>query len=344
MIKLENCTIADVARVAGVGVATVDRVINQRAPVRPETAQRVLRAAEAIGFRGAGLIKKRINENGKKHKLGFLVQKRRSTFFQLLAQALTDASRVSPSIQGALIEFMDDLTPRLVVEQMREMATKVDALAVVATEHPHICNAIDELSAQGFPIFSLISDVTAVKRSGYVGIDNWKVGRTAAWAIANLNPKPGKVAIMMGTHRYVCQEQCEISFRSYFRERALDFQILETLISLEDSNLAEEATLELLQQHPDLVGFYVASGGIEGVLNGLREHSSAQKIITVCHELTPLTSAALIDGYVAMVISHPRELLATHIVDAMINALEDKVSGGSQQLILPLQIFTPENI
>lgn len=344
MIKLENCTIADVARVAGVGVATVDRVINQRAPVRPETAQRVLRAAEAIGFRGAGLIKKRINENGKKHRLGFLVQKRRSTFFQLLAQALTDASRVSPSIQGALIEFMDDLTPRLVVEQMREMATKVDALAVVATEHPHICNAIDELSAQGFPIFSLISDVTAVKRSGYVGIDNWKVGRTAAWAIANLNPKPGKVAIMMGTHRYVCQEQCEISFRSYFRERALDFQILETLISLEDSNLAEEATLELLQQHPDLVGFYVASGGIEGVLNGLREHSPAQKIITVCHELTPLTSAALIDGYVAMVISHPRELLATHIVDAMINALEDKVSGGSQQLILPLQIFTPENI
>lgn len=344
MMKIENCTIADVAKEAGVGVATVDRVINQRAPVKPETAQRVLKAAEAIGFRGAGLIKKRINENGKKHRLGFLVQKRGSIFFQLLAQALTDASRAAPSIQGALIEFMDDLTPRRVVEQMREMATKVDALALVATEHPHICNAIDELSAQGLPIFSLISDVTAVKRTGYVGIDNWKVGRTAAWAIANLNPKPGKIAIMMGSHRYVCQEQCEISFRSYFRERALDFQILETLISLEDRNLAEEATLELLQQHPDLVGFYVAGGGIEGVMDGLRAHSPAQKIITVCHELIPLTSAALIDGYVSMVISHPRELLSTQLVDAMINALGGKGSDGPQQFILPLQVFTPENI
>lgn len=343
-MKIKNCTVADVAREAGVGVATVDRVINQRASVKPETAQRVLKAAEALGFRGAGLIRNRINESGKKHRLGFLMQKRDSIFYQLLGQALTDAARASPSIQGALIEFMDDLTPRRVVEQIREMATKVDALALVATEHPHICNAIDELSEQGLPIFSLISDVTAVKRAGYVGIDNWKVGRTAAWAIANLSPKPGKIAIMIGTHRYVCQEQCEISFRSYFREKAPDFQILETLISLEDRGLAEEATLELLQQHPDLVGLYVAGGGIEGVMDGLREHSPTQKMITVCVDLTPVTSAALIDGYVAMVISHPRELLATHLVDAMINALEGKGSDGPQQLILPLQVFTPENI
>jgi len=45
-----------------------------------------------------------------------------------------------------------------------------------------------------------------------------------------------------------------------------------------------------------------------------------------------------------MVISHPRELLATHLVNAMINALEGKGSDGPQQLILPLQVFTPENI
>ena len=38
----------DVARAAGVGVATVDRVINRRAAVRPQTAQRVLEAAEQL--------------------------------------------------------------------------------------------------------------------------------------------------------------------------------------------------------------------------------------------------------------------------------------------------------
>jgi LacI family transcriptional regulator len=346
LMKIEHCTIADVAREAGVGVATVDRVINQRAAVRPATALRVLKAAEAIGFRGAGLIKKRISESGKQHRLGFLLQKRASIFFQLLAQDLAHAGKAAPSVQDAVIEFMDDLTPRRVVAQMRAMAARVDALALVATEHPHICEAIDELSAQGLPIFSLISDVSAAGRTGYVGIDNWKVGRTAAWAIANLSPKPGKIAIMMGSHRYVCQEQCEISFRSYFVDKAPGFQILETLISLDDRHLAEEALHELLEQHPDLTGLYMAGGGIEGVMDGLREHRPAGRnvVVTVCHELTPLTSAALVDGYVSMVISHPRELVAAQLVEVMLQALAGNGAGAARQVILPLQVFTPENI
>ena len=36
------------------------------------------------------------------------------------------------------------------------------------------------------PVFALISDLTAQSRAGYIGLDNWKVGRTAAWAIANI--------------------------------------------------------------------------------------------------------------------------------------------------------------
>ena len=39
-------TIADLARTAGVGISTVDRVLNGRDPVRRATAERVLAAAE----------------------------------------------------------------------------------------------------------------------------------------------------------------------------------------------------------------------------------------------------------------------------------------------------------
>ncbi|MEK1853096.1 MAG: helix-turn-helix domain-containing protein, partial [Phyllobacterium sp.] len=38
------------AKEAGVGLSTVDRVLNGRAEVREETARRVLDAAERIGF------------------------------------------------------------------------------------------------------------------------------------------------------------------------------------------------------------------------------------------------------------------------------------------------------
>ncbi|AMP12626.1 putative LacI transcriptional regulator domain protein [Collimonas pratensis] len=55
----------------------------------------------------------------------------------------------------------------------------------------------------------------------------------------------------------MCQERAEISFRSCFREYAPEFQLLETLISLEDIHLVQVATLDLLKRHPDLAGIYV---------------------------------------------------------------------------------------
>lgn len=55
-------TIATVAEHAGLSVATVDRVLNARAPVNPDTAEQVFQAAEAVGYFAARLIGQRIRE------------------------------------------------------------------------------------------------------------------------------------------------------------------------------------------------------------------------------------------------------------------------------------------
>src|ERR1700679_4126623 len=66
-------TVSDLARAAGVSVATVDRVLNQRHPVREGTADRVLRAAEAIGFHATALLKQRLRVDVPRRTLGFLL-------------------------------------------------------------------------------------------------------------------------------------------------------------------------------------------------------------------------------------------------------------------------------
>ena len=45
-----KATIYDVAGLAGVSIATVSRVINGTARVRPATADKVINAIEALGF------------------------------------------------------------------------------------------------------------------------------------------------------------------------------------------------------------------------------------------------------------------------------------------------------
>jgi LacI family transcriptional regulator len=48
--------LTDLAQAAGVSVSTVDRVINGRDPVRRQTAEKVLQAAQSLGFRGAARL------------------------------------------------------------------------------------------------------------------------------------------------------------------------------------------------------------------------------------------------------------------------------------------------
>ena len=79
-------TIADVARRAGVSTATVDRVINRRRPVKPETTEAVEEAARDLGFYATSLIKIRTASRARTLKIGFILQKRGKSFYRKLGE------------------------------------------------------------------------------------------------------------------------------------------------------------------------------------------------------------------------------------------------------------------
>jgi LacI family transcriptional regulator len=208
---------------------------------------------------------------------------------------------------------------------------------------------LDRLHAKGVPVTALVSDLTAETRAGYVGLDNRKVGRTAGWFVSGLAGRPGKVAIFVGSHRYLCQETCESGFRSYLRENTPDFELLEPITTLESELYAYENTLDLLRRSPDLVGLYIAGGGAEGVLRALAENGgrngAGDRIVTVCLDLTEHTRTGLIDNIVQAVISHPIGALANRAVELMARqTCSAEERNQFSQVIIPFEIFTPESV
>lgn len=337
-------TMADVARAAGLSLSTVDRVLSGRAAVRGDTAQRIHEAADSLGFYAAGIIRERMRDERPRRTLGFLLQKGNPTFYREVGGALIRATAQCPAIRGqAKVEYVEEMSPSAVAEHLEALGERVDALAVVAAEHPIVSGAIERLHARGKPVFALISDLSSPVRAGYAGLDNRRVGRTAAWFITRLAATPGKLAVLVGSHRFQCQELCEMSFRSFVREHAPDFEVLESLVTLESSQYAEECMLDLLQRHPDLVGFYVDGSGTEGVLQALRSMPVKMPLIGVGLDLTPVTHAGLVDGYLHAVLSHPLPALATQLVAQMADALANPTSGV-RQVIVPFDTHTPESV
>ncbi|MDB5536439.1 MAG: ABC-type sugar transport system, periplasmic component [Devosia sp.] len=337
-------TVADIAAACGLSVATVDRVLNARLPVRQETAERVFKAAEQIGYHGTGLIRRRVEASLPHYRLHILLQRPDQLFYADFARELERAALAPTQFRvTATISFLASQTPSEIANRLRDAARTAQVIAMVAIDHPAVTAAVAEIEAGGIPVFALLSDFASGIRRGYIGTDNTKVGRTAGWLIAR-SAHPGKVAIFVGSHRFHGHELREIGFRSYLRQSAPHLTIIDTLVNLEDVNLAHEATSDLLRRHPDLSAIYVAGGGMEGVVAALREENMSGRLAVVCNEINAFSRAALAENLITALTATPVTAIANSLVTLAASALTARTPESGGQTFLPFEIYVSENI
>ena len=340
----KRTTISDIARLAGVGVATVDRMLNGRAPVRGKTAERVLAAAEELDYHAHGLMRRRIEEMAPARKLGFILQKKGKWFYQSLAVEIERAAKDLRSVRAVVeITFVESLSPTDLVEAMKDLSQRVDCLAMVAIDHPLIVAEVDRLEVAGFPVFALLSDLSSSRLSGYVGVNGRKAGRTAGWAITHCLQPECELGILIGSHRYLGQEDRESGFRSYIRENAPMMRLKDSIVYLDDASVAYEAASELLRASPDLKGLYHCGGGVEGVIRALNESERAQDVFYICHEESPVGVQGMAQGSVNLILASPVRAIAQQLCQAMAERLT-KPKDVPTRIDVPFRIVTPENI
>src|SRR5258708_8466681 len=225
-------TVRQIAEKARLSVATVHRLINGLTTVPPSTALRVQSAAQALGYQCTVPMRVRQDETIEPTKCTVLLQRKASFFYQHLAEELEQAVHHDPTLGIELnIEHMDDyLDPAKIADRLRAIDSEVDAVAVVATETMYVSDAITFLGEQEPPVVALLSDLSSPSLGGYVGINNRMAGRTAAWGIARCADRSGTVAVLIGSHGYIGQEEREIGFRSYFPQKDLNFKLLEPVL------------------------------------------------------------------------------------------------------------------
>ncbi len=338
-------TIADVARAAGVSVATVDRVLNGREAVREATARQVYEAASRIGYHAAALIGQRVAADLPAMRFGVVLHKERQAFYQAFAVELQRAARALTGVRAEVsVAFAASQSPGDFAKLMLAFRGKADAVAATAVTHHEVTEAVEQLKAAGLPTFALLNDFAPGVRQNYLGLNNIKVGRVAAQMIATAAHKPGKLAVFVGGYRWHGHELRETGFRSHIREMAPRFAVLDTLVNLETRQLTYEATLDLLARHPDLRGIYCAGGGMEGAIAALREARKPGEVVLVVNELTPESRLAQQQGIVALVIATPLTELCRDLFAMMADAVRQGPSGISGQHFLQPLLYLPESV
>lgn len=123
-------TIKDVAKRAGVGIATVSRTLHNSSQLRPETAARVRRAIKALGYRPNTHAQSLAS--GRSHMLGLVVSDITNPFFPELVKGFEDVALRSGYDVFAASTNYDPSRTALCVHRMIER--KLDGVAIMTSE------------------------------------------------------------------------------------------------------------------------------------------------------------------------------------------------------------------
>jgi LacI family transcriptional regulator len=222
------------------------------------------------------------------------------------------------------------------------LSDTVDVIGIVALDNPLIRHAVVQAIEKGVRVFTLLSDMSIPQRTGYIGLDNQKAGRTAGWAVDRLCHDDGEIGIIVGDNRFICQESCEISFRSYLREQGKGDRVLEPVRSHERADVARQVTEEMLQQYPDLKAIYAPCGGVEGIVAAARAPAPASGHPDLSW---PVDSGelALIDGTIDLMLTHRLDEFAAATINAFVHAASQPQAAFINAL-QPFDLLTKENL
>ncbi|RYG90935.1 LacI family DNA-binding transcriptional regulator [Loktanella sp. IMCC34160] len=333
-------TIQDLARAAGVGTATVDRVLNGRSNVSARSRAAVAEAAERIGFVPAnGALP---NLSVRPVTLSFVLHKGSQDFYKGFAATIEKTCAAWPG-GGVLpvIRFSPSQSPEDFTRTIRDAAKDSAAIAATAINHPSLLDLTRELMAKGTAVFPLLNDFGGQASAGYFGMDNRQVGRLAGWMMARGLRGPSRVAVFVGGGRWHGQALRDTGFREVLGREAPGLTLADTVVNLETRQLTYQATLDLLHRHPDLAGLYVAGGGMEGAIAALREARAPGAVSLIVNELTPDSRAALSDGYATMVVATPLDQLCQALIERMVTAARGKKATKTGPRIFDPQLYLP---
>lgn len=333
----------DIARVAGVSLATVDRVLNARPGVRSVTIERVNRAIAELGYvrdtAAANLARRRL------YRLVFILPETANEFVlalerdiasqaeTLLHQRTTLEKRsVLPFDPQAIVAALDALDPET-----------IDGVAVFGPETPSVRDGVKRARARGIAVVALVSDLPSSDRDHFVGIDNMAAGRTAARLMGRFVRRAGRILVITGSRLARDHLERRTGFDALMSSEYPDLKVVASIEGRDDPELIRRMLPDVFAAYPDLVGIYSSAAGNPGLVQFLEETGPYPDLVVIAHELTPGSRAALTSGTFDAIISQD----TGHLVRSatrLLRATADRAPFDVTQERIRIDIYLKENM
>jgi len=336
-------TVADIAARAGVGTATVDRVLNNRPGVNPETVRRVLQVVAELG----GPPSRGRPRRGDNFRFAYVLPAAELPFVGLvdrqIAQAAGDFRHQHIT---EITHRIDADDPARFAEQLLQLAD-CEGVALMAPDLPPVKLAINALVRSGVHVVTLFSDVAGSMRETHIGADARAAGRTAGLLLGRM-AAPGRDTLLLASQatRLSAEIERRIGFAQVIEERFPQLKLLRMPDIPADDAGATRALTRFLKKGVDpalVAGLYNVGSGSVGLVRALDAAGLAGSVGVAAHDFTDDHRTLLGSGALSYVLQqdiHYCVLAAARVL----RALCENVRGALNVVQPRIEILTAENL
>jgi len=333
-----HLSIKEIARQAGVGTATVDRVLHNRGGVSFSKLKKVMKVIQQD--EGVNLDHK---IPMKRKRLALIVNSG-EMFIETMSEAAQGAGEILKQEDiDVTVHQIAPLDIDSIPDVIRSVRDDFDGLAIISPEGAEIHRAVDAVVDSGKPVVTVTTDLPNTKRIGWLGMNQYSAGRTAGYLMRQfLGTKGGEVVLVVG-HAFRCQEEREMGFRSYLREQSPHLKVREVVDVQNDQEIAYENISRLIRDRGLPLGFYAVSGGNLGISRAIEKFRNGTRPIFIGHELNRITRSLLIEGKMDAVFEHDSQKEMLDAFRQLANAIMGEVDSALFRTFPPQVVFR-ENI
>ena len=337
-------TTKDLAKAAGVSLATIDRVLNGRSGVRQKTVDAVNEAIERTGFQRNQVAATLARQKG--YRFGFVLPRSGDEFLDVIIKHISEFDQASRAEMIATkVVRIDDHDPHRAAKTLSRLsADDYDGIAIMAPETPQIRDALYRMRERGIQTVAFISNQQEEGSQSFVGIDNIAAGATAGRLMARfLGHTTGSILVLAETMQSRDSLERRLGFDKVMSREYPQFDALPTL---ETHGTAERTRLVLANAfaaHQDIVGLYIMGSEARVAIDLAQNLCGEEKIITIAHERTPSTEHALRAKTLDALINQDPGHIIRSAVRTLRAQCENRETLASQERIR-IEILIAENL
>lgn len=334
-------TIKEIAQIAGVSRGTVDRVINNREGVNPQTAERIRQILDSLNY-SPNVAGQSLAARKKSLKFGVILFNGVGFFSSIengIQRKCKELADYGVTVFLRYIDYNDVNSLLNAMEELKEAG--VCGIVMSPLADTQVADQIDRYYESGIRTVTYYCDIEHTKRLAYVGIDNCECGRVIGNVMGLIAPS-GALAVVSGRWTNSIHPERIKSCVEKMNKDYPAIRIVDHIVCDEDEISAYNAVTKLLAEHPDINLLLLNDLGSKGALRAVREAPYPVRVIL--HDRISPFRDELKQGTVSVIITQQPWVMGELPLDILFKYFALGVSPARDCYLTDVDIKVGENI